>query len=646
MTATGIPPRPTAGPDAAGTVRTAAARTAAARSGTGPVTSFSDTVAGYVEHLRGDRLLVRTLGDDPVTLELTPATSAQRLRNLGEPHQDVTGRMAEFLVPGALVFSYGPLYYGSPEGPRFQVDHIVVAGGPDTPLPGDAPGWWTGQLRRLAAFYRRSQFGDGPADFGQYRTELRGGGEKPAYGVQETDTISRLVYGMATTYLLTGEEEYLDIAERGCAYLHDHLRFHDPAEDVVYWYHGIEKHPLGERKLFASEFGDEHRSLPAYEQIYALVGLAQTYRITGDPVIRADIDGTVRLFERFYADPRLGGYYSHIDPVTFSPHADTLGPNRSRKNWNSTGDHAPAYLINLYLATGDERHLRMLEHAFDMIVEHMPDRGGPGPFVNERFHADWTPDHAWGWQQNHAVVGHNLKIVWNLLRMQWTRPKREYRALAEELGARLPAIARDAQRGGWYDLMERVPRDGRHAFARHDRKTWWQQEQAILAYLLLAAHTGDTGHLRHAREAAAFYNAFFLDHDAGAVHFTVLAQGIPYAVGNERLKGSHAMSMYHKAELCYLAETYQRLLIHGEPLELWFKPRPDAALPGRRVLRVAPDLLPPGKVHLDRVLVDGEPWTDFDADAMAVRLPDTAGRPTVRVRLRPGPAPVRKGTGR
>ncbi|MEU0274552.1 AGE family epimerase/isomerase [Streptomyces sp. NPDC006307] len=616
------------------------------------VASFSDTMAGYVEQYAGDRLTLRTLGGAPVTLEVTAATSAQRLRNLGEPYQDVTDRLAEHLVPGALVFSYGPVYHGGPEGPRCQVDHLVVAGGPGRPYPHphEEPGWWTAQLRRLAGFYHRSQFGGGPADFGQYRTELRGGGEKSAYGVQETDTISRLVYGMATTYLLTGDETYLDTAERGCRYLHDHLRFHDGAEDVVYWYHGIEKHPLGERKLFASEFGDEHRALPAYEQIYALVGLAQTYRITGDPVVRADIDGTVRLFERFYADRRLGGYYSHIDPVTLSPHADSLGPNRSRKNWNSVGDHAPAYLINLYLATGDERHLRMLEHTFDMIVEHMPERGGASPFVNERFHADWSPDHHWGWQRNHAVVGHNLKIVWNLLRMQSARPKREYRALAERLGALLPDIGRDGQRGGWYDLMEREPRDGRHAFAYHDRKAWWQQEQAILAYLLLAAHTDDAGHLRHAREAAAFYNAFFLDHDAGAVHFTVLAQGIPYAVGNERLKGSHAMSMYHKAELCYLAEVYQRLLIQGEPLELWYKPRPDAALPGR-VLRVAPDLLPPGKVLLDRVLIDGEPWSDFDAEAMAVRLPDTAGRPTVRVRLRPAApvpasAPARKGSGR
>lgn len=600
----------------------------------GPGFSYSDTVAGYVVEHTGGRITLRTMDGGPVTLHLTPATSAQQLRNLGAPYRDVTGDLERQLAPGMLLFSYGPVYAGE-QGRRFQADRITVVGDPGCPHPQETPGWWTDQLRALAGFYRRSQFGDGAPDFDAYRTELRSGGEKSPFGVQETDTISRLVYGMATTYLLTGDEECLDVAEAGSRYLHENLRFHDEAADVVHWYHGIDKQPLGERKLFASEFGDEHRSLPAYEQIYALVGLAQTYRITGDPVIRQDLEDTVRLFEEYFADPRLGGYYSHIDPVTLGPHDESLGPNRSRKNWNSVGDHAPAYLINLYLATGEERHLRMLEHTFDMIVEHMPDRSpDPSPFVHERFHADWSPDRNWGWQQDHAVVGHNLKIVWNLMRMQSLRPKREYRALAEQLGATMPAIGRDAQRGGWYDLMERRAVDGRHAFAQHDRKTWWQQEQAVLAYLLLAAHTGDGDHLRHAREASAFYNAFFLDHDAGAVHFTVLAQGIPYAVGNEQLKGSHAMSMYHKAELCFLAETYTRLLIRGEPLDLWFRPRADADF-GDRILRVAPDLLPAGRVVLDRVLVDDEPWPDFDPEGMTVRLPPSDRRLTVRVRLRP-----------
>lgn len=596
--------------------------------------SFSDLTAGYVTARRSDRFTVKTLDDREVTVHLTAATSAQRLRNLGEPYRDATGELAELLVPGALVFSYGPVY-PDPEGLFFQADRLVFVGDAEVPHPYEEAGWWTRQLDQLARFYRRSQFGDRPVDFAHYRTEIRGSGHKTEQHVQETDTVSRLVYGMASAYLLTGNEDYLEVAERGARYMHDHMRFHDAAEGIVYWYHGVDVGGTLERKLFASEFGDDYRAIPAYEQIYALVGLTQTYRITGDPVIKADIEGTVSLFDRFFHDPRLGGYFSHIDPVTLSPHHDGLGPNHSRKNWNSVGDHPPAYLINLYLATGEERYRRMLEHVFDMIVTYLPDRSpGAGPFVNERFYADWTPDHSWGWQQNRAVVGHNLKIAWNLTRMAGVLPKPEYTRLAGQLARSMPAVGRDGQRGGWYDVVERDEENGRHAFAWHDRKAWWQQEQAVLAYLILAGHTGDPGQLRHAHEASAFYNAFFLDHDEGAVHFTVLASGIPYLMGHERLKGSHAMAMYHKAELCYLAEVYTRLLVRGEPLNLWFKPYGDADFPDR-LLRVAPDILPPGRVVLDHVLIDGAPWQDFDAEAMTVRLPQRDGRMTVQVRLRP-----------
>ncbi|MFC4029897.1 AGE family epimerase/isomerase [Streptomyces polygonati] len=595
--------------------------------------TFSDTVGGYVLHQGADVFTLRTFGGDDVTVHLTGTTSAQHLRNLGEPYTDRTGRIRESLRPGVVVFSHGPVY-PRPEGPYFQADRLVFAGDAGDLRDAETSGWWTRQLRQLARFYRRAQFGSGPVDFAGYRTEIRAAGEKTERHVQETDTISRLVYGMASTYLLTGDEDALEVAERGSAYLHDHLRSADPDEDTVYWYHGLDVAPGMERKLFSSEFGDDYRAIPAYEQIYALAGLTQTYRVSGDPVLLRDIEGTVRLFDRHFADPRLGGYFSHVDPVTLSPHHDSLGPNRSRKNWNSVGDHAPAYLFNLYLATGEDRYLRMLEHTFDMICAHMPDREpGGSPFVFERFHADWTPDREWGWQRDRAVVGHNLKIAWNLTRMSAALPKPEYTALADRIARTMPDIGRDPRRGGWYDVVERMPDGYGHPFAWHDRKTWWQQEQAILAYLILAGRTGDEAHLRHAREAFAFYNAFFLDHDDGAVFFTVLAQGAPFILGNERLKGSHSMSMYHSAELCYLGEVYTRLLVHREPLDLWFRPRPDADFP-RGLLRVAPDMLPFGRVAVDRVLIDGAPWTDFDARAMTVRLPRTDERVTVQVRLR------------
>jgi mannose/cellobiose epimerase-like protein (N-acyl-D-glucosamine 2-epimerase family) len=593
----------------------------------------TDTFAGQVTEVTGTGFELTTVDGQIQRVEVGDGTSAEFLRNLGEPYIDASGHLRAMLQPGRWLFVYGPVYPGA-EGSFVDAKRLVFLGRGVDDFTFEQPSWWVRQVDQLAAFYRRAQFGTGEVDYRQYRTMLRLGGEKTASHVQETDTISRLVYGMASTYLLTGKDEYLDVAERGVEYLRRHMRFVDQEEEIVYWYHGILVNGEHETKLFTSEFGDDYDAVPIYEQIYALAGPVQTYRVSGDPRILDDAEKTLALFDRFYRDREHGGYFSHIDPILLSPRHESLGPNRARKNWNSIGDHAPAYLINLFLATGDPRHAEMLERTFDTIVERFPDEPA-SPFVQERFHADWSHDTAHGWQQNRAVVGHNLKIAWNLMRMQSLAPKPEYRALAEHIGRRMPAVGGDRQRGGWYDTVERLRRPGEpwHRFAWHDRKAWWQQEQAVLAYLLLAGTTGAADFLTEARSAAAFYNTFFLDHDEGGVYFNVLADGFPYLLGTERLKGSHSMSMYHSAELCYLATVYTTLLIRRQPLNLWFKPLPDGF--GDRVLRVQPDLLPPGSVELVDVEVDGYPYQKFDRAALTVQLPATGQRCTVRARIAP-----------
>ena len=183
--------------------------------------------------------------------------------------------------------------------------------------------------------------------------------------------------------------------------------------------------------------------------------------------------------------------------------------------------------------------------------------------------------------------------------------------------------------------MERkvAPGEELHRYAFHDRKAWWQQEQGILAYMILDGILGDEEYLKFAREGTSFYNAFFLDHDDGAVFFNVLANGIPYLMGTERFKGSHSMSGYHSFELSYLAQVYTNLLITKQPLTLHFKPYPNGFKDN--LLYVSPDILPKGSIRIGAVWVDDVPYDDYDADGLFVRLPETDEQVRVRVRIDP-----------
>jgi mannose/cellobiose epimerase-like protein (N-acyl-D-glucosamine 2-epimerase family)/anti-anti-sigma regulatory factor len=418
-----------------------------------------------------------------------------------------------------------------------------------------------------------------------------------------------------------------------------HFRHQNTSEGICYWYSQIDIQSDGSvRKYMGSTAGGDEggNAIPCYEQIYALAGPTQTYRLTGGADIKADIDNTITFLNRHYKDHGpYGGYYSHVDPVTFNPKAESLGINKAKKNWNSVGDHAPAYLINLYLATEEESYAKFLEDTFDTICAHFPDYGY-SPFMNEKFYDDWTHDLTWGIHKARCVVGHNLKVAWNLTRMHSLMQKESYKTFAHQIADAIPAAGCDNQRGGWYDMMERTLKEGEENYRRvwHDRKAWWQQEQGILAYYIMAGVYDDKpDYLRFAREGSAFYNGWFLDYEEGGIYFNVLANGQPYALGTERGKGSHSMAGYHSFELCFLAAVYSNLLVTKQPMDFFFKPEP-GAWPDNK-LRVAPDLLPAGSVELAEVWIDDKSYTNFDRQNLVVNLPDSDQALRVRVRLEP-----------
>jgi len=602
--------------------------------------TFSDLISGYVtSYDEAQKLIgIKTSDKRQYEAKLTANTYAKQTQNLGEGWLDRTGDLSKLLIPGQMVFAYGTFF---PEDKvKFEINYLVFAGdAADKFRYADEKGWWINQIDQIAASYCKWQF-NAPTDdidYNNYRTLISlTGGKKDSDYLQETDTISRMVYGMACAYMLTGKDLYLDAAEKGTEYLREKMKFTDTDTGLIYWYHGLKVGTGGEeQKLLVSEFGDDYDCIPAYEQIYALAGPVQTYRITGDPRILSDAEKTVDLFDECFKDQEKGGYYSHIHAVTLSAHEESLGRNKAKKNWNSVGDHAPAYLINLWLATGEERYKKMLEDTFDTITGHFQDYD-ESPFVQEKFFDDWSKDQTWGWQQNRAVVGHNLKIAWNLMRFYSEMAKEEYLEMAQKIAKLMPEVGYDSQRFGWYDVVDRVLGENEkyHRYAWHDRKAWWQQEQGILAYLILQGHMpSEENYKKYADESAAFYNAFFLDHNDGGVYFNVLANGIPFLVGTERFKGSHSMSAYHSTELCFLSTVYIDLMIKKRPLDLFFKPMPGGFKDN--ILRVEPDILPKGSLKITACEIDGNPYDNFDAEALTVKLPQSEHRLKVKVTVTP-----------
>lgn len=581
---------------------------------------------------------------------------------------NLTHRLYKYVAEHSLIVVRGVYqeHQAATPGQRFDARTVYLLDSKAGNYLFETDHWWLTQIERLADGWLDIMFGDrrdyGVADFAElYRTRLNILGFPTDDVTQEMATLSRLIYGLSSAYLLTGDERYRKAAAAGVRYQRESFRCLDgQTGERCVWASAKRRSEADKvaKVLFPSQFPDDKDQIPLYEQIYGLAGLAQYYRISNDPDVFTDILRTVRSFEYYWKDHEQGGYFSHIDYASFTADSPFLGrdsgrDNRLKKNWNSVGDHIPAYLINLLVAIdpipvgrrndAGMKELRdtcrsILDETTRLIREKFPGNRADipneehSPFVNERFYRDWRPDHEWGWQQNRGVIGHNLKIAWNLTRAAHyylatnqkspVDPQQSYAAwlmeLTEKLGRDMAVSGLDQHRGGCFDAVERGPQNGMpYEITWLPTKDFWQQEQAILAYLILFGYTGETRYLDLARESEAFWNLFFLDRDRWGIFFRVREDGSPVVEGVYGDKGSHAVAGYHSFELNYLAHIYTRAFLpqyqpgsRPQPGRfcLFFRPSPELVLEdGATTFNVLPDFFPPGLLTLESAQIGGVP---------------------------------------
>jgi hypothetical protein len=138
-----------------------------------------------------------------------------------------------------------PDLYAMPKGARLLAAGLVYADrdeleakeivefGPDAAAPViEASDWWSAQARELARFWVRNQGGQSDLSFdpARYRTRVtKSGSKRPdEENLQETDTLSRLVYGLSSTYITTGDAWMLEAARRLVDYQRHMMRYQTP----------------------------------------------------------------------------------------------------------------------------------------------------------------------------------------------------------------------------------------------------------------------------------------------------------------------------------------------------------------------------------------------------------------------------------
>lgn len=161
--------------------------------------TFADTIAGYVTTTdwNNNTFGLKTTDGREYVVKLTDVTYGQVIRNPGEAFQSPGNSLQNTITTDQYLFAYG-IFYPENGSHTFEAKVITFVGLLGSEYRFEAPDWWIRQIRSLAEFYMHAQFPDGNIDYHNYRTQVTLEGQTIPNSRQETDTMSRMVYGFAT----------------------------------------------------------------------------------------------------------------------------------------------------------------------------------------------------------------------------------------------------------------------------------------------------------------------------------------------------------------------------------------------------------------------------------------------------------------
>lgn len=408
---------------------------------------------------------------------------------------------------------------------------------------------------------------------------------------------SRNTYGFTRAYMLTGNEDFLEMAESGIEFMQNYLWDNEYGG----WYNQCNRngsYPSTGTKT-------------AFDQHYGLLGLTAYYEATLNGMAMQSIENGFNFMDTYMWDKREN-YLGYYDAVT------RTGSNPTGKTFNSTADAVTTHLFNLYLLTGDQKYFDRLMVMKNNLKNHFVgsmDQQAIG--FAEAFDSNWNIDPS----EERTIMGHVLKTAWCLGRTHTIQTDQSAIDDAALLVDDVWINGYDHELGGPYKDYNRLTGEIYMYGAFDTAKAWWQMEQAVTSGLLLFDITRDENYLQMADESIEFFMNHFVDSIYDEVYADRSRTGgrVQYNGGYwDENKGNGWKAGYHSIETGYYAYLYGKLLIKNEPVTLYYKYQ---SADSTRIIHMNPLAIDFTQLEVTSVTKDGNNYSDYNGTERTLNIP-------------------------
>ncbi len=403
-------------------------------------------------------------------------------------------------------------------------------------------------------------------------------------------TTSRDAWTFSRAFMVSGDEIYLDHA----AHALEHLFSHGWDSTYGGWY------------FSGNELGTPNSingSKSAFVQHYALLGIGAYCDATRDATAcEWFLDGRSTLDASMWdSDPAQLGYYDQVNRNLSNPR---------NKGFTATVDALTTNTIQAELLWPATYHQRMVEVAnivVDRLAENMD-------LSIVEFGFPELYDSSWDVIPSNTAndVGHVLKSAWVLARAYMRNPDQRFQAAARKL------IFEVLDNGG-YDHASGVPYTTANwsTGAQTLMAECWQIEQAItggLSNWYIAGNENDANtYLEMADRGLQFFTQYVIDHTNGGTWKMNNLDGTPSGNSKSNLYNVE----YHSTETFWFTYLYGNLLLHREPVALYYM---IPAAETEQTVQLNPVAVDEDSLQIQSVTLDGSPLETFDGPNREVTL--------------------------